>query len=351
LFSLWTSQSLTTISLLPTLTLRFDTHPDTRVVGFTALAALAAAIVLGGIGTVQAVRPNLVPALNEDATASIGGGRPARLRGVLVALQITVSLLLVVGAGLFLRSARAASSMALGFDPRGVVALDVDASVGRMDPESLPLFRVILERISALSGVDSAAVSTRAPLDSSTPLVRVNANEAVAAGDQRSPTVSFQIVSSRFFDVVRMPIVAGRAFTDTDDRSRLPVAIVNETLAARLWPDGDAIGRQLWLEPRVSPKPCVIVGIARNSKYLTLGEERQGHVYLPFAQQPRGDMALLVRSSNEPRRMFAELDDVLHSVDPDLQGFFARTLVEHIGVSLLPVRLAAKLAAAVGGLR
>ena len=121
------------------------------------------------------------------------------------------------------------------------------------------------------------------------------------------------------------------------------VAVVNEALAARLWPGGSAIGRRLWLEAGASPAPCIVVGIAKDSKYLTLGEERRGHVYLPFAQHPRRGMALLVRSADAPdqrRRRHAGRPAKRRS---DLQGFFTRTLEEHVAVSLLPVRLAAGL--------
>jgi predicted permease len=163
------------------------------------------------------------------------------------------------------------------------------------------------------------------------------------APDLASPSASFLVVSPRYFDVVKTPIVGGRAFTDRDDDGHPMVAMVNETLAARLWPGASAIGRRLWLEAAASAAPCVVVGVAKDSKYLTLGEARQGHVYLPFAQHPRRGMALLVRSGDPPDRVAATMQAALQSVDPTVQGFFTRTLEEHVAVSLLPVRLAAGL--------
>ena len=146
------------------------------------------------------------------------------------------------------------------------------------------MFDDVVQRVSAMQGVEAVAVSTRAPLDSSTPFVRVNAREAVpVAADTASSTASFLLVSARYFDVVKTPLVAGRAFTERDVAGQPPVAIVNETLAARLWPGVDAIGRRLWLEPHVAAAPCTVVGVARDSKYVTLGEGRQNHVYLPLA--------------------------------------------------------------------
>jgi putative ABC transport system permease protein len=162
------------------------------------------------------------------------------------------------------------------------------------------------------------------------------------------------VVSPRYFDVVKTPLASGRAFTETDDADRPPVAVINETLAAHLWPGADAVGRRLWLEAAATTGirdegvpgsvPCIVVGVARDSKYRTLGEQRQGHVYLPFAQQPRRGMAILVRATDPPDRIVSAVQAVLRTADPNVQGFFTRTLTEHVAVSTLPVRLAAGLA-------
>ena len=361
ILSNWTGRALANISPLPTLTLRLDIRSDLRVVAFTALAALAAAVILAVVGTLQAMKPDIAPALKEDTTASIGGRRPARLRGALATVQITVSVLLVIGAALFVRSVREAGAIDLGFDPRGVVVLDVDASAGRTNTESLQMFHEVLQRVERLRGVTAAAVSSRAPLDSSTPLIHVNAHEPIAtAGEAASPTASFMVVSARYFDVVKTPLASGRAFAETDDADRPAVAIVNETLATHLWPDADAVGRRLWVEAAATTGirdegvrgavPCVVIGVAKDSKYRTLGEQRQGHVYLPFAQQPRRGMAILVRAVDPLDRVASAVQSALGTVDPNVQGFFTRTLTEHVAVSTLPVRFAAGLAHGVAAL-
>ncbi|HEX4565130.1 MAG TPA: ABC transporter permease, partial [Vicinamibacterales bacterium] len=279
LLSMWTSRLFANLRLLPTLSLRLDVSADTRVLTFTVIATLASALVLGLIGAWQAAGPDITPALKEDSTASIGGRTPARIRGALATAQITVSLLLLIGAALFARSVRGAAAIDLGFEPAGVVALDVGAFGGRTNEQSQRLFTDILQRAARVPEFEAVAVSTRAPLDSSTPLVRVNPNEAVAADDHTASTVSFLIVSSRYFDVVKTPLLAGRTFVETDDGRRPPVAIVNETLAKRFWPDGDVVGRTLWLDRIATTAPgvrCVVIGVAKDSKYVTLGEQRQG---------------------------------------------------------------------------
>jgi predicted permease len=351
LLTLWTTRAFTSISPLPTLTLRLQVQPDTRVVGFAVLATIASAAVLAVVGAFQAMRPQIAPVLNEESAGSIGGRAPMRMRGGLAAIQMTASLLLLVGAALFVRSARHAESIELGFDPRGVVVLDVEASSRTTPDSSRRFFEELVRRVTALPGVESVATSSRAPLDSSTPLVRVNAREPVApTGDTTSITASALVVGVRYFDVVKTPLIAGRAFTERDVPSSPGVAIVNETLAGRLWPGTNAIGRRLWLDPHTSAEPSLVVGVARNSKYLTLGEEPRGHVYLPFEQHANPDVALLVRSVNPLDRTANQVQATLRALDPDVQGFFTRTLTEHVSVSLLPVRLATSLSLVVASL-
>jgi putative ABC transport system permease protein len=223
------------------------------------------------------------------------------------------------------------------------------------------MFHEVLQRVERLRGVTAAAVSSRAPLDSSTPLIHVNAHEPIAtAGEAASPTASFMVVSARYFDVVKTPLASGRAFAETDDADRPAVAIVNETLAAHLWPGADAVGRRLWVEAAATTGvrdegvrgavPCLVIGVAKDSKYRTLGEQRQGHVYLPFAQQPRRGMAILVRAVDPLDRVASAVQIALGTVDSNVQGFFTRTLTEHVAVSTLPVRFAAGLATGVAAL-
>lgn len=346
--STWTTNVFAAIRILPTLSLRLDTHMDVRVAAFIAGATVASAIVLACVGASQALRPVGGPALKEDAAGAIGGRSPMRLRGLLASAQVAISLMLLIGAALFGRSVRHAETIELGFEPKDVVVLDVSTAGRRQD--SRRFFDDALRRMSAQATVGAVAVSTRAPLDSSTPSVRVSAREAVTATGASSATASYLVVSSRYFDVVRTPLIAGRPFTEGDDEHAPAAVIVNETLAARLWPGHSPLGERLWLDPQVSRDVCFVVGVARNAKYVTLGEEQQGHVYLPFAQHPRDGMAVLIRSIDVPSRAIAQVQAVLRTIDPSVQGFFARTLAEHVAVATAPVRLAASLAAAVAAL-
>lgn len=351
LMAQWTTSLLTAIRPLPTLSLRFDTHLDWHVLAFTAAIAAIAAVTLIVAGAIHVARPQLRPALTEDSGGSIGHRSSSRLRGGLVAVQMTVSLLLLVGAALFARSLRHAEAIDLGLDPRNVVIVDAD-NAGHAGPtQARMFFQQVLRRLEADGMVQSAALSTRAPLDSSTPIAHVDAQGPIdPLRVAPTPTASVLVVSPGFFDVVRTPIVAGRGFVDRDDADAAAVVIVNETLAQRFWPGDSPIGRRLWLDRHASATPCVVIGVARNSRYLTLGEEGQAHVYLPFAQHLQGGMAILTRSREAPDKAIARIRDALAAADPTVQGFFPRTLTQHVSVSLLPVRLAAQLSLAVAAL-
>ncbi|MBI3401063.1 MAG: ABC transporter permease [Acidobacteria bacterium] len=329
---------------LPTLTLRLDARLDARVLVFAGLVTLAAAVVVGAIAALQIVAPDVGPALKEETAASVGRRSGARLRGALVAIQVSVSLMLLTGAVLFARSVRQAEAIDLGLNPGGVVVLDVDNSHRTAPPAIRAFFGTLLQRVSSLPGVEAAALSTRAPLDTSTPIARINAlGPVLATVDLASPSASYVLISPRYLDVVKIPLVDGRPFDDRDDDRAPSVVIVNQTLASRLWPEGSPLGRRLWLDPQVSAEPCTVVGVARNSKYLTIGEEPQAHLYLAFAQHPRAGAAILVRTVERSDRAIDHVRATLSGIDPAVQGFFARPLTEHIAVSLLPVRLAAGL--------
>jgi predicted permease len=346
-----TTAVLTAIRPLPTLSLRFDTHLDWRVLAFTFGIAAISAVVLMIAGAIQLTRPTLRPALAEDSGGSIGGGTRNRLRGSLVAVQVTVSLLLLVGAALFARSVRQAEAIELGFDVRGVVIADAD-HIGRSDAAgALDFFTRVLRRLESDPAIEAVAVSTRAPLDSSTPITHFDATGPIAPGDTSArPTASFLVVSPGFFDVIRMPIVEGRRFTINDAAGAPAAVIVNEILARRAWPGDSPIGKRLWLDGHAASTSCVVVGVARNGRYVTLGEEGQAHVYLPFAQQPQAGMAVLARSGARPDQAIARIQDALAAISPTVQGFFPRTLEQHTSVSLLPVRLASQLSLVVAGL-
>jgi predicted permease len=356
ILSLWLTGAFGSVALLPGFELRLDLTPDLRVFGFTAVLTLVAGLAAGVAPALSVTRGDVVAALKEGSGA--GGSRHAtRLRSALVVAQICVSAMLLVAAGLLTKSARAAAEIDLGFETAATVATDLDLEgSGYTEPRGIEFYRQLLARITALPGVDFAALSNRAPLDASTPTLRVTRQPGMDGMTDRTAgfEATYHIIGGAYFDAVRMPLAAGRSFDNRDRAGATGTAIVNETLARRLFERVDVLGERFTLiagtatERRREISGTVeIVGVAKDAKYRTIGEAPQPHLYLPLDQHYGPGMTLLVRSSAGSLPTTA-IHGTIASLDPAVQGFFTRTLVEHTGVALVPARLASWVSAAVG---
>jgi putative ABC transport system permease protein len=224
------------------------------------------------------------------------------------------------------------------------VAIDVDVAAKDVPADRAHrLFEDLARRLHTHPDVVAVAFSNRAPVDSSTPLVDVVAADGATSGD-RAPKATMYLASPEYFAATGVPMLGGRAFRLDDDAERPRVAIVNEAMADRLWA-GDALGRRF--RTTADGQPIEVVGVARNSRYRSPGEERGSHVYLPFAQTDGQSATVIVRTRGDARAALRLLDREIDAMPP-LAGFFGRTLREHLAVYLLPSRLAAGLAAALG---
>jgi hypothetical protein len=186
-------------------------------------------------------------------------------------------------------------------------------------------------------------MSNRAPIDQSTPATEVRAS---AIDGATLPEVTIYLATDRYFETVGIPIIAGRSFTAAETNAESDVVIVNEMLAARLWPEGDALDRSLYLVS--DAKTVRVVGVARNSKYRSISEPPRPHIYRPI--RPGIGRTLLARTSGDSRETLRALQRTLDGVGPGLVGFFPRTLDDHLAIDLLPTRAAAAAASAVGSL-
>ena len=353
----WIGSAFSAVTLLPGFELHLALAPDWRVAGVTAALALAAALVATVGPAIAAASSNPVDALKEGG-GSIGGRRTAKLRGALVVAQVAVASLACVAALLLAKSGRAAAAVDLGFQTAQTFATDIDLTVrGYSEARGREFYRSLLARMAAVPGVEAAAVASRAPLDSSTPVLRMLPADAPASahGDAGAET-TFQTVSPGYFETIRMDLAAGRLFGAADTEVSPKVAIVNEAFARRFWPQegpAGAIGKRI-REQRTAMSPAQggaieIVGVARDAKYRTIGEDAQPHLYLPGEQRYAPDLALIVRSSTTVMPVI-ETQAVIASLDPEVQGFFTRTLEEHTRVALVPARLAASLSAGVAAI-
>jgi putative ABC transport system permease protein len=338
---------LSTFNPLPTLSLDFGLRVDNTIALAAAGIAVAAGLLLGAIPALHASAPDLQTSLREESGTVAGGRGLARLRSALVVAQIAVSLLLLSAAGLFARSLVNARQLDLGFTPERGMAIDVDLSAKNLAPAAAHrLFDELARRLRARGDVTHVAFSNRAPVDTSTPLVELIVGDQAPPPGQRAPEATMYSASPEYFDAVGVTLLRGRTFREDDDADAPPVAIVNETMARRFWPDGDAIGRRF--RPGPDRAPIEVVGIARDSRYRTLGETAQPHVYLPFAQSDGQSATVIVRAAGDPRPLLPVVQRELERLSTPLEGFFARTLRDHLAIYMLPAELASSMSAALG---
>jgi predicted permease len=338
---------LSTFDRLPTLTIDLALRVDGGVMTAAGLLAFAAGIILGVVPAVHASGPDVSTVLREDSGTVTGGRRVTRLRSALVVAQVAVSLLLLSVAGLFTRSLVNAQRLDLGFEPQHAMAIDVDLSSKNIAPaDAHRLLDELARRLRTRPDVTHVAFSNRAPVDISTPTVEVALTDRPPAAGQRAPDATMYSASPEYFDAIAVPIMRGRSFRDGDNLGARRVAIVNETLVRRFWADGDALGKSF----RTSPTgPSIeIVGIARDSRYRSPGEPAQPHVYLPFAQTDGQSATVIVRAAADPRPLLPAVQRELEQLPQPVEGFFARTLNDHVSIYILPSELAAAMSATLG---
>jgi predicted permease len=257
----------------------------------------------------------------------------------LIVGQLALSLVLLVAAGLFIRALDHGQRIDSGFDPAGVAMTALEPeSWGYDEARARGFYRALRERIQALPGVTAVSCTGRVPL-----MMGSSPNDITVDGsiDVAVHTASVDV---DYFPVLRLPLVQGRAFRDTDDEHGPRVAVVNETLARRLWPGG-AIGHTfLFRDTRTT-----VIGVARDAKYARLDETTPSFVYLPLAQVWQPTQTLLVRTAAEPEQLTAALEQAVLSIDPVLPRPRITTLRKATAIVLLPQRAAAIVTGVLGG--
>jgi predicted permease len=319
----------------------FDLTPDHRVLAFTAALAVFTGILFGLAPALAASRPDLVSALKN---AGPGFGRFHRfgLRNLLVGVQVTLSAVLLIGAGLFLRSLQSAASMDLGIRPENVLMMAVDPKTSGYSEERVREFlRQFETRVTALPGARSTAAVNILPLS-----LAQNGDDFRDSSADRAKGVSANVfsVTARYFETIGTPLVAGRDFRPGRDLNN-PVVVVNQRLAQRLFGDQDPIGRRI---VSGSGKSYEIIGIAGNSKSVTLGEETTACVYRFLPREPSEvlsllGLTLLVKTSGDPGRMIRAVREQIEALDPNLAVFNVDTMTHHVAKAFLLPRICALL--------
>jgi predicted permease len=346
--ALWATDLLSSVRMATDNPVRFEANPDWRVFLFSLVAALATGIVTGLVPAFRSSRLDLSSSLKEGGRDSASGAGGHRLRNVLVVSQVAASLLLLVCAGLFLRSLQAAQQIDLGFRRDSVLMFSVDTELQSYDLErGEQFYRRLLDRLSELPQVRSVGLGTHKSLVGWVPTTEVFLPERGGSAKEDSVNVLANRVSADYFKTLNIPVFEGRAFTVRDDEAAPRVAVVNEMMAREYWPEQRVIGRHLRLE-RGGP-PVEIVGVVANSKYGSIGEEPRPCLYLPFAQNYQSASILYLHTEGDPAAVTAAARQVVSALDQGMPVYDLKTMNAHLnGIALLFVRLGAALIGVLG---
>jgi predicted permease len=322
--------------------------PDLRVGLFTLALAVLTGVGFGLVPALRASQADLTPALKSEAAAVVGGGG-FRLRKGLVVAQVALSLLLLVGAGLFTRSLMNLRSLDPGFSPERLFAFDVDpARSGQDFGQRVATLRRIQDELAGepeVASASAAAVTLMANSNSSS-TVRVDGYEAME-GEDMNP--NFNYVAPGFFDTLGLPLMAGRDIAETDVLGAPEVAVVNEIFARYYFKDQNPVGRRFGLGRREGGFPIEIVGVVRDGKAASMREKPRRFVYVPYMQEESiGALTFYVRSSVEPDSFAARLRAAVGRVEATLPVTELKTMKAQIGESLFVERMVAALSAAFG---
>jgi predicted permease len=317
---------------------------NVRVLAFTFAVAVLTGVLFGLIPALKASRINLTQSLKEGSR-SVAGGASQRLRGLIVVAEIALSLVLLVGAGLLMRSFSRLTQVDPGFDAHNVLTMKmtVPRSKYKDGAATASFYRQLIERIQALPGVESAAAISHLPL-SGDYWGGTLTFEGVTANAERANLASFEVdqrvITPDYFTTMRTALLEGRFFTTQDVRGKPYVAIIDETLARRLWPNASPLGHRVTFG-RFPDKPetwIEIVGVVRHIRHHRLEAEVREQVYYPHAVASFSGMTLAIRTASDPLNMVGAVSDAVRSLDRDQPVYRIRTMSELVAGALAPAR-------------
>ncbi len=346
ILNFWLVNLLTALKPAVPLPVNVEFHTDWRVLTFTLLLSILAGIIFGLVPALQASKHDLVPALKDHSQQLGDRRRMFSLRNALVIGQVSLSIVVLIGAGLFLRSLNHARAINPGFDAEHILTLSFNTGAQKYDTTKAEQFyQQLSNRVQALPGVQSVSIAQSAPLSYfyspafSAP-VFVEGHEPPQG--ENPPLVGKNTVGPNYFRTLGVPLLSGREFTDRDREGAPRVAIVNETLVRDLFPNTNPIGQRLHVLLR-EPSSWEIVGVVKDSKYRSLGEDSTAYIFLPYLQNPQPAMALHVQTSRNPKELAAAVRREVQALDPNLPAFNVMSLADNIEISLFPARFGAML--------
>ncbi len=338
------------VLLLPTrggVAMHLPGEIDWRVLALSAGVCLIATLLLGLVPAMQTRDLDLSGALKAESAGVVGGGRRAWVRSGLVVMQVSLSFVLLVGAGLLLQSLQRIRNTSPGFSTHEVVETAVNLVQAGYDAQRAQNFQdQLLDRVKATPGVESAAFARMTPLSygsySSAPI----AVDGYQSAPEEQPIVEYNEVGPDYFPTIGIPLVSGREFTRSDDEKSVLVAIVNETMAAKYWRGRNPIGERV----QVKGRWMQVVGVSKDSKYESVRETPKPFFYVPLRQNFAIGAGLNIRTRLSPEAVTAALTREVHALDRNLALFEVITLQQQVDRATSPQLVAVTLVSVLGGL-
>jgi len=323
-----------------------ELYIDGRVMLFTLIVSALTGVIFGLLPALQSTKTDLAPALRDEA--SPGGHRRSWLCNGLVVSQVSLSLVLLICAGLAMRGLQRAQLVDHGLTPQNALEISFDLSMHGYDVTRAHEFRRrLLERVRALPGVQYAGLSKFVPLNLSVSSDTIYVEGQPERRGANVPTAMASRSSSGFLSALGTRFMQGRDFTEQDGESKQEVAVVNETFARHFWPGQSALGKRFSYAGSAGPW-IEVVGVIQDGKYFSLSEEATPFVYTNMRPEIGGGLILVARTTGEPQSAMAAIRREFQQLDATLPLYNVRTMVEHMAIPLFPARVAATLLSGFG---
>lgn len=319
--------------------LTIDLKIDWRVLSFCLGISLISGLIFGLMPALQSTKSDLASALKDESLAA--GHRRSRLRSALVIAQVALSLVLLVAAGLIVRSLQQVQTIGPGFRTDRTITMSVDLGLqGYTEERGLEFYKELIARAEALPGVRAASLASHLPLALNRNSTSIYIEGQPVPRASEVPEIQNSTVWPKYLEAMGIPLVDGREFTVRDDTKESRFVIVNETFAHRFWPGQNALGKRISRRKPDGPF-WEVIGVAKDGKYWSLGEDPQPFVYFPMMRDYENSAALVINTNVEPRGVINAIRREVQEMDPNLPVFDAKTMDEHMQLSLLPLRAGA----------
>jgi predicted permease len=318
---------------------------DWRVLGFSVAISLLTGVVFGLLPALQVSRPNLTEALKEGGQSSAGGESRGRLRGALVIVEIALSLVLLVGAGLLLKSFYRLTKVDPGFQPEQALTMRMQLSGEKYGGlvKRRAFYDQMIQQLQSLPGVQAAAVITQLPLTTAGLHFSFSLEGQPPMPAANLPQAAFRVISQDYFRTMGIPLLRGRSFTSQDTADAQAVVVINRTLAERFWPGQDVLGRRFKVGSSDSPNPWfVVVGVVCDVRQSSLDQALKPEMYVSHLQDHRFfaiPRDLVVRTDGDPLSLAAAVRGEIWKIDKDLPLFRVRTMEQIVSLALAGQRL------------